>query len=179
MTLLLSLVLACTDPPGDSGGEGVFVAGDYQFYTVTADDGCLDGAMEALFMPEGPETPHPFEDLIYVPALEELPLTYEVSFREPFVGMEVTAVDDGDGAIAFEESLMEAVLLNEALYGDCAADMTVSGRMQAKASGEAGTGAATVDLSNATGSEGRCPPLDADPCRVELSLTLELSSPSR
>jgi len=51
--------------------------------------------------------------------------------------------------------------------------------MVADASGEAGTGTATVDLANTLGDEGRCPVLDADPCRVELSLALELSSASR
>ncbi len=169
--LPLLLLLACDE---GTTTDATLAAGDYQFWTTHADDGCLDGALEALFMPQGPSESHPFEDLIYIPATDELPLTYEVSFREPFVGMEVTAVDGGDGKVAFQDSLIEDVLLNDALYGDCAADMVVAGELTPDGTGSSGTGWATLDLQDAQGSEGRCPPLDNDPCRVELTLFAEL-----
>lgn len=168
----LLLILACSGDDTSSAGE--LASGDYQFWTTHADDGCLDGALEALFMPVGPEESHPFEDLIYIPAPEELPLTYEVSFREPFVGMAVTAIDGGEGRVAFTDSLIEDVLLNEALYGDCAADMIVAGELAPDETGSAGSGWATLDLQDAQGSQGRCPLFDNDPCRVELSLVAEL-----
>ena len=125
-------------------------------------------------MPQGPEESHPFEDLIYIPAPEELPLTYEVSFRDPFVGMTVTAVEGGEGAVTFTDSLIEDVLLNDALYGDCSADMVVAGSIAPDETGEAGDGWATLDLQDAEGAEGRCPLLDTDPCRVQLTLYAEL-----
>lgn len=171
--LPLLITLACAD--GDTAATtDTLAAGDYQFWTTHAADGCLDGAMEALFMPEGPGTSHPFEDLIYVPGPAELPMTYEVSFREPFVGMAVTAIAAPGGAVAFQDSLIEGVLLNDSLYGDCVADMVVAGQLDPDGSGTAGTGWATLDLQDAQGSEGRCPPLDADPCRVDLTLFAEL-----
>ncbi len=173
MAPVLLLVLACAGGDDTAPAEAL-EAGDYQFWTTQAVDGCLDGALEALFMPEGPEESHPFEDLIYIPAQSELPMTYEVSFREPFVGMEVTAVDAGDGAVGFADSLIEGVLLNEALYGDCAADMVVAGELAPDETGVAGHGWATLDLQDAGGSEGRCPLLENDPCRVALTLFAEL-----
>ncbi len=169
----LLLLLACDggEPPSNADG---FSAGDYQFWTTQAEDGCLDGALEALFMPEGPENSHPFEDLVYIPGSDELPLSYEVSFREPFVGMAVTAVDGGDGAVAFEDSLIEDVLLNESLYGDCTADMIVAGLLTPDETGTAGSGSATLNLQDAQGTEDRCPLLENDPCQVLLTLYAEL-----
>jgi hypothetical protein len=172
--ITLLLAMAC------SGGETPvtvadgFTAADYQFWTTAAVDGCLDGALRALFMPEGLETSHPFEYLVYVPSPQEMPLTYEVSFRAPFVGMEVSVVDGGNGSVSFDDSLIESVLLNDALYGDCTVDMVVSGLLVPEGDGTYGNGTAILALQNAQGSEGRCPPLDSDPCRVELTIFAEI-----
>ncbi|MCP4808594.1 MAG: hypothetical protein GY913_35290 [Proteobacteria bacterium] len=159
---MILLLLACTN---DETVE--LSAGDYQFSTHDMDDACLDGALEALFMPEGRTTPHQFEFPIYVPDLDELPGTFEISLREPFVEMPVDVKRLGQTGMSLT-GLMEAVELNPSLYGDCVTTMSVSAEMTplTKNSGEM---TALVDISEArSDADDRCPPLDADPCRVTL-----------
>jgi hypothetical protein len=166
----LALVLAgCS---GD-GSPHAIRSGDYQFYTTRVADGCLDGALEALFMPEGADQRHAFEYPIYVPSVDETPLTYEVSFREPFVGMPVT-VERSPGGLQFRGSVMDAVLLDEAAYGDCVATMSVDADVwPAQDLGAEGR----ISVSNLRGSDGRCPVPHADPCLVVLSLTADRIGP--
>jgi hypothetical protein len=161
---MMFLLLACS-----SNAE--FKAGDYQFYTVDMVDDCLDGALEALFMPEGRMTPHEFEYPIYVPSLEELPTSYEISLREPFVGMPITVTAQGS-SLQFEGGVMEEVLVNENLYGDCVSTMTADASI-APTSKYSGIGDASIEISDWRGDEGRCPEPDADPCLVTLELELE------
>jgi len=160
------LLLACS-----TTGEVEFKAGDYQFSTTDMSDDCLDGALEALFMPQGRTTPQEFEFPVYVPSLDELPASYEVSLREPFVGMPVTVTEAPNG-LQFEGAVMDEVLINQSLYGDCVATMTVDSKIWPESS-KAGTGVAEIDISAWRGSEGRCPSPDADPCLVTLELELE------
>ena len=161
---MMFLLLACT-----SNAE--FKAGDYQVYTVEMSDDCLDGALEALFMPEGRTTPHAFEFPIYVPSLDELPASYEISLREPFVGMPITVTAQGR-SLQFEGGVMEEVLVNENRYGDCVSMMTVDAAI-VPTSKYSGIGDATIEISDWRGDEGRCPEPDADPCLVALELKLE------
>lgn len=166
--MLLLALLGCASAPAPED----IVAGDYQFFTVAAEDGCLDGALEALFMPEGRDVPHPFEYLVHVPAYDETPASYDVDFREPFVGMPVTVEATAEG-LAIRGSVMESVLLNERQYGDCATTMTVDADLVPVAEGELG-GEARIAVSDPRGEEGLCPSFDADPCRVTLQLSATL-----
>lgn len=159
MTLLL-LACANTDPVDLS-------AGDYQFATVDMTDSCLDGALEALFMPSGRSVPQEFEFPVYVPGRAELPTSYEISLREPFVGMPVDVTSGGTGVLNMTGQ-MDEVALNTALYGDCVATMAVSAELVADTK-KTGSMVADVDITDARSAEDeRCPPLDADPCRVTL-----------
>lgn len=152
-------------------------AGDYAFQTRAVDDACLSGALELLFMPEGPATPHEFEYLIAIPAEEDLPATYDVDFREPFVGMTVTVESAEAGALAIRGSVMDAVELGRQ-YGDCVVTMTVDIDL-APTGAESLTGEARIDLSNPRGTEELCPVFDADPCRVTLEVAAARASESR
>jgi len=158
-------MLACAGPDGAATFEG----GDYEVATVAMVDDCLDGALEALFMPQGRDTPQVFEFPVYVPGQDELPLTYDISLREPFVGVEITL--DGDSVLEGETSTIDAVLLNEPLYGDCGADMSGQVTLTADSS-TSGTGSIDLELSNFQGAEERCPTLDQDPCPVSLDIVL-------
>lgn len=142
--------------------------GDYQMYTTAVDDGCLDGALEALFMPEGAATAHAFEYLVYVPSLDELPRSYAVDFREPFVGMDVTVSKLDDTTLQVEGSVMPDVELGGAT-GDCAADMVADAELWPVSKDEV-EGTATIQVSDPRGSEGLCPVFDEDPCQVILGL---------
>lgn len=89
-TLPLLFLLAC-DP---SGSGGNFASGDFDFQTIDVDDGCLDGAFDTLFMPEG--TANDFGAPIYIPAVDELPSTYTIDLASPFGTMEVEVTGDGE-----------------------------------------------------------------------------------
>lgn len=166
--IALALLVACGG--GDPANRPI-EAGEYQFYTLAADDACLDGALEALFMPAGRETPHPFEFPIYLPAPADAPLSYDVSFRAPFVGMPVTVEADGDG-LAIRDSRIEAVVLDAERYGDCAVTFVVDVDLRPAGEGLV-AGEGRIDMSAPRGEDGRCPPFEADPCRV--TLTVEAS----
>ncbi len=167
---MLLLAVISTGCSGDTPADET-LGGDYQFLTVAADDACLDGALEAIFMPAGPATAHPFEFPVFLPAPDATPSTYEVSFREPFIGMTVT-VDSVGGNWVISNSVMDAVRLDADRYGDC--DVTISIDADITPVGtESATGEAILSLSNARGSEDRCPAFDADPCQVTLTLSAE------
>lgn len=164
-TLLLLLLSACGGPEV-SGVE--LVAGDYQFYTLAVDDGCLDGALAALFMPDGRDQSKAFDYPIYVPGWDDLPTTYAVDFREPFVGMDVMVTEGDGGTLAIRGSVMDAVALGAA-YGDCVATMAVDLDLTPVEAGRL-DGAATLYISDPRGSDGLCPVFHAEPCELGLDL---------
>ncbi len=164
MTLLL--LLACTP---DNEVAATWEAGDFDFYTLVAMDECLGGALEALFMPEGVDTPHKFEYPIYIPSYEELPTEYTIDLREPFVAMPVKVEDGGEGWFYVRGSVMESVLLDEVKYGDCAVTMTADVDLLPRDE-DTVDGQARIDISDPRGSEGLCPVFDGDPCQVTLDI---------
>jgi len=159
------LGLACG---GSAGDPSSLVAGDYQFYTVAMEDGCLDGALETLFMPEGPENEHAFEYKIYLPHYDELPTSYAIDLRDPFVGMDVSLYSDDDVTLQLRGAVMESVLLGTA-YGDCTVDMQVDADLLPISKGRI-EGVAWLNIQNPQGSEDLCPVFASDDCLVTLSL---------
>jgi len=163
----------CNKNSTDSGEPTwTWQGGELTFYTQDADDTCLGGAMEALFMPEGPDVPHEFEYPIWVPSYEELPASYEIDLREPFVEMPVTLTEGNNGDLILTGSVMEDVELGYISYGDCTVTMTVdailtpTGPTSLKAK-------ATIAISDAAGEDQRCPVFSSDPCDVFLTITAE------
>ena len=169
--LMLMLFLAC-GAKSDTDDTNAFdwTGGDFQFQSVTVDDSCLGGALEALFMPEGPATPHDFEYLIYLPGYDDLPASYTVDLREPFVEMPVT-VDSDDGKILkVRGSEMEAVELGASSYGDCVVTMTVDLNL-VPTSANGAEGLAVITITNPRGEDGLCPVFEETPCPVDLTLS--------
>ena len=164
---MIWLLLSCAGPDVAKGFE--FADGDFDFTTVLARDLCLGGAMEALFMPEGPDTPHPFEFPIRIPSYDQLPTSYEIDLRAPFLGMPVTVEDGGDGMFAVRGSVMESVVLDASKYGDCEVTMTVDADLW-PASADHVDGEARIQVSDARGAEELCPVFTSDPCEVTLVL---------
>ena len=154
---------------GGAGGNASFLkAGEHQFYTLAMSDGCLDGALETMFMPSGPAKEHPFSYPIYLPGYDELPASYSIDLREPFVGMDVE-LDSSDGHILeLRGSVLESVILGSA-YGDCTATIRVDADLVPIAEGRL-EGTAWIAVSDAQGSEELCPVFLADPCEVVLNL---------
>jgi hypothetical protein len=175
MRWLLPLLLACGGAGTDTDSAGSakiqpWTGGDFDFYTQAMTDGCLGGAFEALFMPEGAATPHPFEYPIYLPDTEELPYTSTVDLREPFVEIPVIIEDAGDGGFRIRGAVMEAVELGAGAYGDCVVTMSVDADLRLIDSEEL-EGSASIAISDPRGSEERCPIFSSDDCLVELTLT--------
>jgi hypothetical protein len=168
MLLMAVATAGCTGDVSTSGITG----GDYQFFTVAAEDSCLDGALEALFMPEGPATPHPFEFPVFLPAVDDTPRTYDVSFRAPFVGMAVTVDANGEDLV-IANSVIDAVRLDTERYGDCDVTITIDADVT-PIDAETAIGVAVLSLSNPRGNDSRCPSFDADPCQVTLTLRADL-----
>ena len=169
--LPLMITIGCSEAE-DSGPDFQWTGGDFDFLTTDVDDACLEGALEVLFMPEGPATPNAFEYPIYLPSYPELPMTYSVDLREPFVGMEITVREGVEGELTIRNSVMESVELGAATYGDCVVTMTVDADL-VPTSASAIEGNATIEISEPRGSDERCPILDSDPCTVELVLTAQ------
>ena len=84
-------VLGCSEPLENDSPSFTWTGGDFDFQTVAVSDSCLEGAFEISFMPDGPEVPHNFENALYLPSYDEMPLTYVIDLQAPFVGLEVTA----------------------------------------------------------------------------------------
>lgn len=167
--MMWMLLLACGDKAEEE--EGAWSGGDYAVYTLSAEDACFDGALSALFMPEGPETPHPFEYLVYLPGFGELPTSYTVDLRAPFLSMPITVTRDGADTMQGSGEI-EGVLLNEDAYGDCTATMAVSLSFS-PTTADTATGSAVIDMRDISGDDGRCPVPAADPCPITLELWAE------
>ena len=164
-------IMACGGKAAnDDEASFTWSGGDFQFQTTDVDDQCLGGALEAMFMPEGPATPQDFEYLIYLPGYDELPMSYSVDLREPFVEMPVTVDSDDNRILKIRGSVMESVELGTATYGDCVVTMTVDLNLRPLASDEV-EGKALITISDPRGEDGLCPIFDESPCPVELNLT--------
>ena len=191
--MLLALVLACSgsgektdsSPTGGSGGLDTgsssapgpatvdisdWSGGSFEFQTVSAKDSCLGGAFEALFMPDGPSLPYDFDHEIYIPDFADLPETYTIDLRSPFVAMPVTVDSADDRSYQIRGSVMSAVELGRASYGDCVVNMTVDVDLTPTGADTA-TGNAVISISDPRGDDGLCPVFDVSPCDVELGLT--------
>ena len=161
--------LGCSDPIEDDSPSFNWTGGDFEFQTVDVTDSCLNGALEILFMPDGPDVPHNFEYPLYLPAYEEMPLTYAIDLREPFVGMEVTVREGANGLLSIRDSIMDSVALGAGTYGDCVTTMPVNADITPTSENSA-NGEAQIHLSDPRGEDERCPLLDSDPCTVELRM---------
>jgi len=170
--MLLATLYACKkdDPDAENISEDLeaLYGVDHQITTQSVADQCFDGAMNALFMPQGADTPQDFLYPVYIPSLDELPLSYEISLREPFVGMEVTAEDGGSGSINIVDGHMEEVVLG-ATFGSCVATMDVEASIVP--SGDYFAFTTTITMSDLRGDDQDCPVPQVDPCTVELFMT--------
>lgn len=163
----LILFLACNKESTEESFPAEYYGTEHQVTTYEVRDICFDGAMTALFMPQGNETPQEFEYPVYIPSLDELPLSYEISLREPFVGMEITTTDGGEGTILISDAQMDEVALGGA-FGECVATMTVTASIVPNVDHFALE--ASIEMTDFRGDDFGCPVPQSDECRVELSM---------
>ena len=175
--LTLMIMMACGGSAEKPDGESEtavdlsgWTGGDFDFQTVSVDDGCLSGAFEALFMPDGPATPHNFGYPIYIPSYADLPENYSIDLRDPFVEMPVN-VDSADGlTYSIRGSVMESVELGSSAYGDCVVTMSVDADLT-PVTLDMAEGSAEINISDARGSDDLCPVFESDTCVVSLGLS--------
>lgn len=161
-----ALLIGCpVDDDDDASGD--FEAGMFEFSTVGVTDGCIGGAAEALYMPDGPSVPVVWEDVIELPAFDELPKTYSIPLPDPFHDMEITI--DSPGADQFEMTGAENndVYLDEDQYGDCMTDNDISALLTVQ-DADTITGTSTLSVTNVRGDN--CPQFETDPCDVVLDI---------
>lgn len=160
--------LACATSCGESAdGDTVALAtGEFVVQTTLVDDGCLDGGLNLLFMPNGTGTPWEWPMPVTIHAEDELPVTYDIELREPFGQMTVTARDGGVDIQVIESETNPAVLLNEGRFGQCVADMSADVQVELQSADEI-SGIAELGMSDPRGDE-RCPREMPDACEVLL-----------
>ena len=168
------LVAACgTDTAGtDASGPAAteFAGGDFQLYVRGVTDGCLDGGLQALFMPDGNDQPYALRNVSLIPALADLPKTYVLKLEAPFAGMDITARAAGEGNIELVDGKQDDVVLTLPGSEDCTADMTLSGLVRPQTDGTVVL-AVTVVVDDLKSPTETCPVLDAVPCQVVLDMT--------
>ncbi len=159
--LLLPLLVAACEP---STPASDFTSGDFQFRTLAVSDGCLDGAMNVLFMPEG--EPADFPDPIYLPGVDDLPATYEIDLPDPFSEMTVTVTGDGE-SLHVEGAENTGVEFDADTYPGCLVDTIIDVALVID-SADTAHGTAVLTTSNFDGES--CPEPDDDPCDVVATL---------
>ena len=161
-------VVGCpTAGDDDDDASGDFEAGLFLFSTVAVDDGCINGAAEALYMPDGPGVPVVWEEAIELPSFDELPKTYSIPLPDPFHDMQVTITSPGTDQLAFEGGDNLDVLLDEDVYGDCLVDNDIAALITVHDADNV-VGSATLTTTNVRGDN--CPQFEADPCDVVLEI---------
>lgn len=170
----LLLVAACgadtaaTDALDSPATE--FAGGDFQLYVRGVTDGCLDGGLQALFMPDGNDQPYALQNVSLIPALADLPQTYVFKLEAPFEGMDITARAALEGNVELVDGKQDDLLLSLAGSDDCTADMTLNGLVRPQPDGTVVL-AVTVVVDDLKSPTETCPVLDAVPCQVELDMT--------
>ncbi len=162
-----AVLVGCPAADDDDDASGEFEAGMFEFSTVGVTDGCIGGAAEALYMPDGPSVPVVWEDAIELPAFSELPKTYTIPLPDPFHDMEITIDSPGEDQFVMEGAENNDVYLDEDQYGDCLTDNDISAVLTLQ-DNDTITGTSTLSVTNVRGDN--CPQFDADPCEVVLDI---------
>lgn len=166
-TLLLA---ACNGKSGDSGtfDYTTFKAGNFQFTSYKVDDGCLDGGMGVLFLPEGEGTTQAWKYPIELPSWSDLPATETLHLQDPFYDMDVTIVEGGAGIMSVQGAEQTGVYFDKDNYADCTVDMNIDASVTLHDADNV-SGTASMSVSNVNGST--CPTFTEDPCSLTLYFT--------
>ncbi len=177
LTILPLALMGC--PGGDDdddsapGGDDddaaeAFAAGQFEFSTHAVDDGCLGGAAEAIYMPEGPSVPRVWDYPIELPDFDSLPSTYTIQLPDPLDTMEITVeAGAGDNQFVMNSGHLEDTPFDEDNYPDCTVDSSVTSVLNVQTNDHV-TG--TVTLENTDYQGATCPVPDGDPCTVTLDI---------
>jgi len=165
------LFTACSKDTGvDTANFSIsdFSGGTFQVTTIAVADGCMDGAFDLIFMPEGSETPSDWSTTTEFPAFENLPSTYEIALQEPFSSMEVTVSESATG-LRVGDAAQSGVELDEETWPGCMVDMSIEADLMVQSDTQM-MGSATLTTSSF--DEDNCPAISSEPCEIVLDLTI-------
>ena len=170
LTLLLpTLLLACAkDTSTDSGSFALedFSGGLFQVSTLAVDDGCMDGAFDLIFMPEGAETPSEWGTSTEFPAYADLPATYEIALQEPFSAMEVT-LSAASGGMSVGDANQTGVELDDNAWPGCRVDMGITAELMVHSDNHL---MGSAILTTSSFDEESCPAVSTEPCEIVLDI---------
>jgi len=155
------------DDVADDDTAGGFEAGQFAFATHAVDDGCLNGAAEAIYMPQGPAVPEDWDSAIELPSFDLLPSTYTIDLPDPIGSLEITLEAGTGDQFVMQEAVLEDMLFDETSYPDCIVDAAVAATLNVQTDDHV-TG--TVSLTNTNYEGTSCPQVQADPCDVVLDV---------
>ena len=171
VTLGAILFTACSKDTGvDTANFSLsdFSGGTFQVTTIAVDDGCMDGAFDLIFMPEGSEKPSDWSTTTEFPAFENLPSTYEIALQAPFSSMEVT-VSESETGLSVGDAAQSGVELDADAWPGCMVDMSIEADLMVH-SDEHMMGSAILTTSSF--DEDNCPAVSAEPCEIVLDLSV-------
>jgi hypothetical protein len=159
------LMLACGDSEEENNEPTTgFTGGSFTVTVQSVNDGCFDGAMTSIILPDG--TPNDLPAPVSFPSSSALPTQVDIQFNAPFQsvqGIPFEAVgDNGLRTVApgFPQTGVDIGADGE----DCLADMTVTAELSAT-DANTFTGTATLTITSAVGDD--CPSfLAGPPCAV-------------
>ena len=169
LVFLPILLLACAkDVATDSGNFALedFSGGLFQVSTLAVEDGCMDGAFDLIFMPEGADTPSEWGTATEFPAFSALPSTYEIALQEPFSAMEVT-LSEASGGMSVGDANQTGVELDDAAWPGCRVDMGITADLMVHSNDHL-MGSAVLTTSSF--DEESCPAVSSEPCQIVLDI---------
>ncbi len=161
--LMLLAAMACT-----TEGTYDFTGGNFTITTIGVEDGCYEGALNTVFMPEGDDTPNDWANAIYLPGFDELPADVSVDLQEPFQDLDVTFEAGGEDELVVTDALQTAVQLQD--DKDCVADLNANVSIVVLDADNV-EGSVSLENSNITSPTDDCPLFDSDPCTITLDIT--------
>lgn len=172
MATLALAVAGCggdDDAASGDGGEESMGGGTYTLTINAVDDGCYDGAMTLLIIPD-PANP-PTIAGVALPAGGTSGTVPTIAFNPPFKPVNDVAVEaDGANGLKTTAPIPNPDTNIAAAGGTCLADIAFTATL-AYTTDDAFAGTGTMTVSNVRDDTGECPALDdGDTCEINITL---------
>ncbi|MFT5432410.1 MAG: hypothetical protein ACI9OJ_003109 [Myxococcota bacterium] len=151
-------------------GSSHFAGGEFQLQVERVDDGCLDGSLAVVFMPNGTQSAYPLANPTWIPGAEDVPTTYVMKLNAPFQDMSMTMEAGQGDQFVVKDAPQNAVPLNLAAASDCVVDMVFDATVDLVSSDSIAM-SVRVTMTDFRSESEACPAPSAPACAVTLDLT--------